>query len=145
MPSWFAFINTPAMTEGLGRARQVTDKGCQCLSKCRLCSKYHSVCYAKYLTVIRSLRKFHSPRPVCEKLCISLSPLLSQVRGCGLTWQTTRICSVNAESCTDYGYNRGGKVADECGSLTDDIKNLFDWTDWWVSFLPCSQKCIINQ
>ena len=76
---------------------------------------------------------------LCEYLCIFL-PVLPQVTGCGLTWQTSKICTVDAKYCDDYGYKRGGKVADQCGSLTNEVRNLFDWTNWYALLFLRSTK-----
>merc|ERR1719198_852988 len=60
------------------------------------------------------------------KICSSYHSLT----GCGISWQATQLCTVDA-TCDDYAYNRGGKVADQCGSWKDVIRNLFAWTNWF--------------
>jgi len=76
-------------------ALPLTNKGCQCLSDCKICSSYHSVF------------------------------------GCGVLWQGTWICSVNAKTCDDYEYRRDGKVADQCGSWKDPFTNLYARVKSW--------------
>ena len=74
-----------------------------------------------------TLQLFHPHHPVVSNTRM-WSPLLflSQFTGCGrTTWQTKKLCTVNPEICDDYGYNRGGKVADECGSWKDLIADLY--------------------
>lgn len=55
------------------------------------------------------------------KICKSYYSLID----CGVTWQTTEICSVNSETCADYQYGHNGKIADKCGSWADSAKDLY--------------------
>jgi len=75
--------------------------------------------------------------PLTEKGCQCLSEcktcaLYHSVAGCGFTdWQAQKICTVNPKTCDDYQYNRGGKVADKCGSWTDWVGNFVDHVKSW--------------
>ena len=75
---------------------------------------------------------------LCEYLCISI-PVLPQVKSCGLTYRATKICTVDAKYCDDYGYDRGGKVADQCGSWRN-VRNLVAWTNWYALLFLRSKK-----